>query len=333
MHLRLILAAALVGTGVLAGPGGATPVPLPAQLCQEPGGQTDSPPQPRLERAVVAGVPVAVVLPVDYGTSSRRYPVVYLLHGAQGDEDSWVEYGDLMATTARQAATQRAVVVMPKLGVITGFATDWADGHRRDATFLSSTLVRWTDERFRTLRDRRARAIAGYSGGALSAIHVAERAPGVFGSVGVLSGPTDLSNPFTQPATWASFTAEALCAGDDVGAAGPLGDPLTSAEAWSAADPNLHVDRLRRTAVFVSSGNGQPCDAADAANLAYGSAATEPQMRQAAAKLHAALTAERVRHTYQERPCGLHWWTNWVPTLNDFWGVAAAQWRALLPRG
>jgi S-formylglutathione hydrolase FrmB len=330
VHLRLSLAAALVGTAVAAAPGGAAPVPLPAQVCQEPGGQTDSTAQPRLQRAVVAGVPVAVVLPVGYGRDLRRYPVVYLLHGAQGDEDSWIEYGGLMGSTARQGPAGRAVVVLPKMGVVTGFATDWRDGHRRDASFLATTLVRWTDAHYRTIVDRRARAIAGYSGGALSAVHVAERAPQVFGSVGVLSGPTDLTDPVSEPATWATLSAEALCAGDDLGAAGPLGDPVTDAAAWQAADPALHVDRLRRTAVFVSSGNGAPCDAVDAANLAYPTAATEPQMRRAATKLHAALTAAGVRHTNQERACGLHWWTTWTPALQDFWVVAAATWRPVL---
>jgi S-formylglutathione hydrolase FrmB len=220
---------------------------------------------------------------------------------------------------------------MPKMGVITGFATDWVDGHRRDATFLAQTLVRWTDAHYRTVRDRGHRAIAGYSGGALSAAHVAEQAPQVFGSVGVLSGPTDLSNPATEPVTWATLTGEALCAGDDVGAPGPLGAP--GGAAWQAADPTLHVDRLRRTVVFVSSGNGVPCSVADAANLAYPTAGTEPEMRQAADKLDAALTAAHVRHRYDRRPCGLHWWTNWTPSLTEFWQLAAAGWRATPARG
>src|SRR5690349_24074344 len=69
-------------------------------VCAEPGGQTDTPPHPRLHRDVVAGVDVAVVLPPGYDRDRRRYPVVYLLHGAQGDEDSWIEYGGLLEDSA-----------------------------------------------------------------------------------------------------------------------------------------------------------------------------------------------------------------------------------------
>ena len=41
------------------------PGPL-EQACQEPAGQTDTPPHPRLRRVVVDGVDVAVVLPPGY---------------------------------------------------------------------------------------------------------------------------------------------------------------------------------------------------------------------------------------------------------------------------
>lgn len=300
--------------------------PAPDALCSEPGGQTDSPPQPRLRRATVAGVPVAVVLPVGYGRGSHRYPVLYLLHGAQGDEDSWIEYGGLMGLTARHPRAAQAVVVMPKMGVMTGFATDWVDGFRRDATFLSRTLVGWTDRTFRTVRDRRHRAIAGYSGGGLSAPHVAQRAPSVFGQLGVLSGPTSLTDPASEPATYAAFVAEQVCAGDDPTAAGPLGDPVRNAGAWDAADPTKHADALRSTTVWLSSGTGTPCGAVDATNLLYPTAASEPAMRRAANAFSAALTQANVRHTHQQRPCGLHWWTTWTPALADFWSVAARQW-------
>jgi S-formylglutathione hydrolase FrmB len=267
-----------------------------------------------------------VVLPVGYGRTHRRYPLVVLLHGAQGDEDSWIEYGGLMASTAKQADRDQAIVVMPKMGVITGFATDWVDGYRKDATFVSSTLVRWADSRYRTLRKRSARAIAGYSGGGLSAIHVAEQHPAVFGTVGVLSGPTDLGDPVAQPAAYATFVAEQLCAGDDADRDGVLGDPVTHADSWAAADPVRHVARLRGATVFVSSGNGVPCGPADATNLLYPTAASEPQIRRAATALAQALDASGVRHTVRST-CGLHWWTNWTPALAQFWTVAGKQWR------
>lgn len=46
------------------------------QACQEPAGQTDTPPHPRLRRVVVDAVDVAVVLPPGYDRDLRRYPVL-----------------------------------------------------------------------------------------------------------------------------------------------------------------------------------------------------------------------------------------------------------------
>ena len=301
--------------------------PQLAPVCSEPGGQSDTPPHPRLRRARVHGVDVAVVLPVAYERDRRQYPVLYLLHGAQGDEDSWIEYGGLLEETAAQRKRDRAIVVMPRMGVVTGLAVDWVDGYRQDATFIGRRLVRWTDQRFRTHDDRRHRAIAGYSGGGLSAAHVAERFPGAFGQLGVLSGAVELRNRAGQPAAYAAFEAEKICAGDDPGAAGPLGDPHTHAAAWAAADPLRGAARLRRTTVWLSSGNGVPCRPRDAADLVYPTAATEPQIRRQTAAFSAALSRARVAHVDNRRVCGLHWWTTWRPDLRTFWGVMAEAWR------
>ena len=324
-----VICAVLTLLALPLGPAAAALSPDPAlePFCDEPGGQTDTAPHPRLRHAVVDGVSVAVVLPRGYAGSGRRYPVLYLLHGAQGDEDSWIEYGGLMPDSAMRPPRERAIVVMPKMSPITGLAVDWVDGYRHDATLIGRTLVAWVDQRWRTKADRRHRAIAGYSGGGLSAAHVAEQFPGTFGQLGVLSGAVDLGNPAGQPSTYALLEAQKVCAGDDPAAPGPLGDPVTHADAWAAADPLHGAGRLRRTTVWLSSGNGAPCSAEDAANLVYPTAATEAQMRQQADAFSAALTSAGVDHVNRRRECGLHWWTRWRPDLNDFWDLAAMRWR------
>jgi S-formylglutathione hydrolase FrmB len=62
-----------------------------------------------------------VLLPAGYGANaSRRYPVLYLLHGADSDYRSWTRYGDAQAITA----TRPMIVVMPDGGT-DGWYTDW----------------------------------------------------------------------------------------------------------------------------------------------------------------------------------------------------------------
>jgi diacylglycerol O-acyltransferase/trehalose O-mycolyltransferase len=324
--LLLVILACLLQSGLVVA-AAAEPSPLDP-VCAEPGGQTDTPPGPRLRRFTLGGVDVAVVLPVGYQRhQKRRYPVVYLLHGAQGDEDSWIEYGGLMADTAARPRRQRAIVVMPRMGVITGLAVDWVDGHRRDATLVGKRLVRRIDRTYRTKSDRRYRAVAGYSGGGLSAAHLAERFPRTFGQLGVFSGAVDLRNPANEWPAYLGFEAEKLCAGDDPSAAGPLGSPSSHPDAWAGVDPLHGARSLRRTTVFLSSGNGSPCSPEEVASATSPAAATEAQLRQQVDAFSAALRAAGVRHTNQHRPCGLHWWSTWRPALGDFWDLAARRWR------
>ncbi len=330
MLRRLLLPSALIALlPVLPAAAAAEPLPgeITAPVCDEPGGQTDTPPHPRLRRHVVHGNDVAVVLPKGYDKTTRRYPVLYLMHGAQGDEDSWIEYGGLLQDSAKRPRAEQAIVVMPRMGVVTGLAVDWVDGHRQDATFVGRKLVRWVDRTWRTQADRGHRAIAGYSGGGLSAAHLAERFPRVFGQLGVFSGAVNLRQQGAQASAYAAFEAEKLCAGDDPLAAGPLGDPVTHADAWEAADPLHGAARLSSTMVWLSSGNGEPCSPEDAANLVYPTAATEPELRRQADAFSEALTAADVRHVNKHRSCGLHWWTRWRPDLAAFWDAAAFRWQ------
>lgn len=325
MRLKIVSVLAVLLTAY-AVPAAASAAPLDP-VCAEPFGQTDTPAHARVVRAVVEGTPVAVVLPVGYEHGRGRYPVLYLMHGAQGDEDSWIEYGGLLETTAARPAHEQAIVVLPRMGTVTGIAVDWVDGFRNDATLVGQTLVAWVDATFRTKKSRDHRAVAGYSGGGLSAAHVAERFPEVFGQLGVLSGAVDLRNPVSQPATVASMQAEKLCAGDDPLAEGPLGDPITNADAWAAADPLHGAARLAATRVWMSSGNGVPCRPEDAFELVYPTASSEPALRQQVDAFSAALTAAGVEHTNVHRPCGLHWWSTWRPDLDALWSVLVQEWR------
>ena len=50
-----------------------------------------------------------LILPLDYGTSTSRYPVLYLLHGYTGNNTDWSQQTNLSAYAARY----RLIIVMP----------------------------------------------------------------------------------------------------------------------------------------------------------------------------------------------------------------------------
>src|SRR6185436_14384551 len=84
--------------------------PFPCSLVTDP--NNDPSTDPRVDHLVVAGVKVTVLLPPRYHAEHHRYPVVYLFHGAFGDQDSFTSQTDLIAFTARMPDRDQSIVVM-----------------------------------------------------------------------------------------------------------------------------------------------------------------------------------------------------------------------------
>ena len=88
---------------------------------------------------------VRILLPAGYRADPwRRYPVLYLLHGANSDDRSWTRYGDAESITAYAPM----VVVMPDGGIM-GWYANWYERGRpvrpRWETYHVGELVPWVD--------------------------------------------------------------------------------------------------------------------------------------------------------------------------------------------
>lgn len=123
---------------------------------------------------------LTVYVPPGYDESpGRRYPVLYLLHGFANDHHSWHRYGranDILDNLLAQGAIEPFVVVMPLgyggariNGDGTGIAPDGAGQFGGDAALyerdLLEDIIPMIDGRYRTIADRRHRAIVGFSMG------------------------------------------------------------------------------------------------------------------------------------------------------------------------
>jgi len=126
-----------------------------------------------------------VYLPPDYLTSPfRRYPVLYMLHGAGGNYTEWSD-SFLPEQVDRLIAAdqiQPLIVVMPDDGEATYFA-NWDNGPRW-GDYLTEDVVSTIDQRYRTLTGPEDRAIGGLSMGGLGALNLALQHPDVFGVSG-----------------------------------------------------------------------------------------------------------------------------------------------------
>jgi S-formylglutathione hydrolase FrmB len=142
---------------------------------------------------------VRILVPHDYTTSgdSRRYPVLYLLHGAHGGAADWTTAGAAQVIGSNVSL----ITVMPN-GDPFGFYTNWIIpgdvAPQNWRTYHMEQLVPWIDSNFRTIARKEGRAIAGLSMGAFGAIRYAEQYPNNFAYVAGFSGPFDLLDKHAQ---------------------------------------------------------------------------------------------------------------------------------------
>jgi enterochelin esterase-like enzyme len=138
-------------------------------------------------------MPYEVILPPDYSTSSRSYPVLYLLHGYGGWSHSWVELSIHQTADYLWAEQKldRFIIVLPEGE--NSYFLNHAYGGTRWADYIAEDVVQEIDASYRTLADARHRAIGGLSMGADGALQIAMHNPDVFSIVGAHSPTTRLT--------------------------------------------------------------------------------------------------------------------------------------------
>ena len=142
-----------------------------------------------------------VYLPKEYSQSSERFPVLYLLHGARGNECVWMEKGRLLQKIDSLCACgdmRPTIVVLPNLNQYND-AADYGNARLKGAlesffevdgtveSHFVSDVVAGTDSLFRTIPDKEHRAVAGLSIGAMQSIWLSANSPDVFDYVGAFS--------------------------------------------------------------------------------------------------------------------------------------------------
>ena len=186
---------------------------------------------------------VFVYLPPSYAReTTRRYPVVYFLHGYSVNAEAYVRMLGL-PQTAETAMTQNGgremILVLPDAftkysgsmysnSLTTG---DWEG-------YVSADLVGYIDSHYRTVANRDGRGLSGHSMGGYGTVRIGMKQPGVFSSLYAMSSCC-LMNNVTQargerPATQAASPANAAAA-DQAAGRGTRGGGLANALSAQAA--------------------------------------------------------------------------------------------------
>jgi S-formylglutathione hydrolase FrmB len=137
-----------------------------------------------LERAV----PYCVLLPPSYDAEkTRRFPILYLLHGLGDNEEFLVHSGgmNLVEDLWEQHQLGEMLIVTPAGGV--SFYINSHDGKRRYEDFFLQEFMPGVEKRYRAQAGRGSRGIGGISMGGYGALHIAFQHPQLFAAVGAHS--------------------------------------------------------------------------------------------------------------------------------------------------
>jgi S-formylglutathione hydrolase FrmB len=199
---------------------------------------------------------VIVFLPPGYATKkSRRYPVVYALHGYSIGAEQWTHEIHVPQTIegAFAQGAKEMIVVLPDSKTVYGgsmYSSSVTTGDSEQ--FIAHDVVTYLDAHYRTIPNRMSRGLVGHSMGGYGAARIGMKHPDVFGSLYIMS-PCCLSPMGSRPANPAMQKAMAAqekelesvkTPADAAGLSFFARAQFASAAAWSPdpKNPPLYLD-------------------------------------------------------------------------------------------
>lgn len=145
---------------------------------------------------------MAIYTPPGYEQSGKKYPVLYLLHGSGGNEESWLTFGrtaQIMDNLLSQGKVEPMIVVMTSGATKSQAAPGECPGAGLYSPVSGSSydtsyevqfkdVLDYVESSFRVIRKKSGRAIAGLSMGGEQAFQTALNYPDTFDYVGIFSG-------------------------------------------------------------------------------------------------------------------------------------------------
>jgi len=146
---------------------------------------------------------ITIYTPPGYETSKESYPVFYLLHGAGGDEEAWINLGrssQILDNLIAQGKAKPMIVVMSNGHTANpaapgessrGFYKPSMSAGSITAGDMESSfidIIKFVESNYRVKKDKANRAIAGLSMGGFHSQYISAFYPNTFDYVGLFSG-------------------------------------------------------------------------------------------------------------------------------------------------
>ena len=236
----------------------------------------------------------AVYLPAGYETSERRYPVLYLLHGAGDDHTGWIQFGEVEHIADRailEGTSTPMIIIMPDAsGELKGYLNKPNENWSYEDFFFQE-FIPFIEKTYRIKAEKRYRAIAGLSMGGGGTFFYALHHPGLFCAACPLSascGPISLDNPGVYRAA--------------------------KGFEWNSLSETEREERLKLSSVYYLV-NNMPDDQKKAVSW-YLDCGDDDFLFEGNSMVHIAMRKNGIPHQYRVRDGG-HTWTYWRSALPE----------------
>ncbi len=231
----------------------------------------------------------AIYLPPDYESSTRSYPVLYLLHGAGDDQTGWVQFGEVLHIADKAIRDGKAtpmIIVMPDANSgQRGYFND-VSGEWRYEDFFFEEFMPYVEETYRIKGEKRYRAVAGLSMGGGGSFMYALHHPELFSSACPLSA-------YIGPLTFEDFKKRFVRGGNKLSEK-ELKSYFESHNAVSLVQ-NLDAKKVKSVRWFIDCGD-------------------DDFLYEGNSLVHIAMRKKEIPHEYRVRNGG-HSWTYWRQSL------------------
>jgi S-formylglutathione hydrolase FrmB len=214
-----------------------------------------------------------VVTPSNYKANTDRFPVVYLLHGYGGNYGDWVRRVSDIQTLADE---NKLMIVCPDGAIGSWYFDSPVDLTMHFETNVGVEIPAYIDANYRTIANRRGRAITGLSMGGHGGIFLGFRHADLFGACGSMSGALDVSQ-ITKGYNMAKI----------------LGDTIANHQYYSDWSAINVIEKYPKDSIAIIIDCG-----------------TDDFIYQMTKRTHEKMMQLKIPHDYIERP-GKHDWDYW----------------------
>ncbi|MDE3253349.1 MAG: esterase family protein [Bacteroidota bacterium] len=135
--------------------------------------------------AMHRSIKTVIITPTANPSSPKKFPVMYLLHGAFGSYANWITKVPHIKALADQ---YQIMIVCPDGGYTSWYFDSPVDSNYQYETFVAKEVPAYTDAHYPTIPNRKGRVITGLSMGGHGGLFLAFRHSDLFSACGSMSG-------------------------------------------------------------------------------------------------------------------------------------------------